>query len=470
MKSNNWIYSFFISLALLFWNPISYFLIYGRIQIFSQSQNYIFYWIYSLIFIIGIVFIYLIQKNKLNENSKKLIFSITFLGIIFSIFVVANIIVGLSSSNDSENVQSPRNLIFEPNSRAKYHTSEFSFDAIINNIGLRDEEINIDKGDKCRILCFGDSWTYGWGVNINESWPKMLEKYLNDSGYSNIEVINCGRPAMYTTKYKLFMEKYVPLLKPDLVLVGVLQLDDLVQLYPNKLRENQIQIFNKTGIIKNIWLKVRSIFLRFLKYSFNNILPSSKSVDITSKWEIWSASIMDDFSYWQKIRFHTLDETEQNMFISGNLDPALLDWYMNFPDRVTIFNNPDHPATKYSIREMGRDIKAMNNLCNEYNSDLIFVNIPMDYFTGHVIVRDPSNVLNSYYITHNNIDSIYRSIAEANNLHYIEMTNHFIELKNKTDYFFKYDGHPNENGYDEIAKFICNKLIENNASLLRINK
>ena len=164
------------------------------------------------------------------------------------------------------------------------------------------------------------------------------------------------------------------------------------------------------------------------------------------------------------------DETEQNMFKSGNLDPSLLDWYMNFPDRVAIFNNPNHPATKYSISEMGKDIKAMNNLCKEYNSDLIFVNIPMDYFTGHVVIRDPSNTLNSYYITHNNIDSIYRSIAETNDIPYIEMTNHFIGLENKTDYFFKYDGHPNEKGYDEIAKYVYENLITDNASLLRINR
>ncbi len=408
------------------------------------------------------------MRKKLKDKYKNIILSLTLTGILFSIFVIANIIVGLSSSKDFEYIQNNRNLIFEPNSTAKYRTTEFSFDAVINSIGLRDNEINIDKGDKYRILCFGDSWTYGWGVNIYDSWPKMLQNYLNNNGYPNIEVINCGRPAMYTTKYKIFMEKYVPLLKPDLVLVGVLQLDDLVQLFPSNLADNQV--YNTAGIINNIKLKITSVILRYFNYSFNNLLPSSKAVDITSKWEKWSASIMDDFSYWQKIRFNLLDETEQNMFKNGNLDPSLLDWYMNFPDRVTIFNNPNHPATKYCINEMGKDFKEMNNICKENNSDLIFINIPMDYFTGHVVVRDPSNILNSYYIEHNNIDSIYRSIAEANNLPYIEMTDHFIELDNKTDYFFKYDGHPNEKGYNEIAKFIYINLIEDDAYLLGINK
>lgn len=458
MKSNNRIYSFFISLALLFWNPISYFLIYGKIQIFSQSQNYIFFWIYSILFIIGIVFIYLIQKNKLNVNSKNLILSITFTGILFSVFVIANNIVGLSTNNKTEKILNPRNLIFEPNSTAMYHTTEFDFEAKINSLGLRDYEINIDKGSKYRILCFGDSWTYGWGVNINDSWPKKLEKYLHIRGFKYIEVINCGRPAMYTTNYKNYIQKYVPLLKPDLVLVGVLQLDDLVQLFPNKITANQV--FNNAGIINIFARKTKSIILRYLKYSFSNILLSSKTVNVTSDWEEACVSMIEDFNYWQNIRFYTLNETVQSLFKSGNLDPALLDWAINFPDRITIFNDPNHPATKYSIREMGKDFKIMNEICKINNSDLIFINIPMNYFTGHIVIKNPSDILNSYFKNNNNIDSIYQSVADENNLPYIEMTDHFIGLENKSDYLFKYDGHPNEKGYDEMAKYIGKQLIE----------
>lgn len=104
----------------------------------------------------------------------------------------------------------------------------------------------------------------------------------------------------------------------------------------------------------------------------------------------------------------------------------------------------------------------MMGICNKYNSDLIFINIPVNYFTGHIVIRTPSDILNSYYETHNNIDPIYRSIANSNNLPYIELTDHFISLQNKSKYLFKYDGHPNEKGYEEIAKYIGKQLIKNN--------
>ena len=108
---------------------------------------------------------------------------------------------------------------------------------------------------------------------------------------------------------------------------------------------------------------------------------------------------------------------------------------------------------------MNKDFKMMRDICDKNTSKLIFINIPTNYFTGHKVIGTPNDVLNPYFEKNNNIDHIYSSIAKANNLPYIEMTNHFIGLENKSDYFFKYDGHPNEIGYAEMAKYIGKQLI-----------
>lgn len=79
-----------------------------------------------------------------------------------------------------------------------------------------------------------------------------------------------------------------------------------------------------------------------------------------------------------------------------------------------------------------------------------------------ILIRTPSDVLNTYFKNNNNIDSIYQSVANANNLPYIELTDHFIGLQDKSDYLFRYDGHPNEKGYTEIGNYIGEQLIENN--------
>lgn len=458
MKSNNKIYSFFIIIALLFWNPISYFLIYGNTAVYSEISIHIFYWI---VFISGILLILLIQKNMLNDRIKNIVFSMALIGILFSTFVIIDRAVSLVTNDEMTQVHKQEWLIFEPNSKAHYQTVEFDYVVNINSLGLRDKEFNIEKGGKYRILCFGDSWTFGWGVNVENSWPKKLGQYLLANGFENIEVINCGYPGGYTSTYKKSMGKIVPLLKPDLVLVGVLQLDDLAQLYQNNVINSQ-----SGGKIK-IKRKIKSVMKSYLKYSLKSIFISSNPVEIKLNWGKASKSMMENFSPMQNISFYALNDSVRSLFRSGDLNPGLVRYYINFSDRIAIFNNPNHPATKFSIQEMDKDIKGMRDVCYKNNSDLIFINIPINNFTGHNVIRAPSDILNSYYETHNNIDPIYRSVANANNLPYIEMTNHFIGLQNKSEYLFKYDGHPNEKGYEEIAKYIGKQLIELNHLIKR---
>lgn len=469
MKSDK-IIVFFIAVAMLFWNPISYYILYHNTDIYdARNVKLAFY----IVFVLCIFFIFLIKKKYTNKTFINLIFTFSFSSLIFGFIVFVNFLLGLVlSSNQIGEVENTdgtpkkEGLIFEPNIKALYKTSEFDYTASINSLGLRDHEINIDKGDKYRVLCFGDSWTFGWGVEIENSWPKRLEKYLNDKGINNIEVINCGQGGQYTSTYKQYMKKAIPLLKPDLVLVGVLQLDDLAQLY-----ENNFKYSHKIQSTQNIfepsyWSKIVFVLKKFLKSStfnifklFNNI-NKPKIIEVKSNWETSSMNIISSFNHLQTIRFYSLDDSVQNMFKSGNLNPGLLNYYINFTDRIIIFNNPKHKATIYAIEEMNKDVKSMTEICYKNNSQLVFINMPSADFTGHIVIKTPSDILNNYFLDNNKIDSTYQSLALKNNLPYIELSKHFIDLKEKDKYFFKFDGHPNVIGYDEIAKYIANQLID----------
>jgi hypothetical protein len=91
--NNNKIYSIFIALALIYWNPISYFLFYSNTPVYCKPI----YFLHWIIFITGILFIFLIQKNKLNETIKNIVFMIAFVGIFFSSLVVVDKIIGIPS-------------------------------------------------------------------------------------------------------------------------------------------------------------------------------------------------------------------------------------------------------------------------------------------------------------------------------------------------------------------------------------
>lgn len=66
----------------------------------------------------------------------------------------------------------------------------------INSNGLRDREIPYEKpADTYRILCLGDSVTLGWGVNLDETFNRILERDFNRGGLKpgfRIETLNMG--------------------------------------------------------------------------------------------------------------------------------------------------------------------------------------------------------------------------------------------------------------------------------------
>jgi lysophospholipase L1-like esterase len=418
----------------------------------------------------GITAIILIIHYKINNGLKNIVFSVAIIGILFAALVLIDRVIGIIFfQKETNQALINEGLIFEPNSKARYKTDEFDYNAEINNLGLRDIEINIDKKNKFRILCFGDSFTFGWGVKAENSWPKKLEKFLKMKGYKYIEVINCGRGDQYTSGYRKYIEKVVPFLKPDLVLVGVTQGDDLAQIY-----ENDFLLKTRKISIYSIFNRVIASFLNFLNKSFHNILiiskyNSNKELDIASNWKNSSLNMIYNFDNHQKLIYDSIYYSVKERFESGNLNAGLLHVYVDLPEMFLIFNDPLNTKTLYSINEMKKDVTGMKMICSKNNSKLIFINLPISDFTGHNVIRTPTmDVINKYLYKNNNIDSIYKSVALFSNIPYYELTDRFKKLTDKSAYYYKYDGHPNEKGYEEIANGIGEYLnMENTLQIIK---
>ncbi len=92
----------------------------------------------------------------------------------------------------------------------------------INSLGLRGvREIRPTKPDGVlRVACVGDSFTYGHGVNDDETWPHQLEQALATRlGVGRVEVLNFGVSAYEITQEVRQIETMVMRFDPDLVLL-----------------------------------------------------------------------------------------------------------------------------------------------------------------------------------------------------------------------------------------------------------
>src|SRR6266550_2312638 len=146
-----------------------------------------------------------------------------------SLFVVLIMSVGLDRLAGFFVSSHEPGLIFPRNVTRHFQTPEFSFTTTTNSLGFRDRDFSQSKTVRARIVTLGDSFTYGWGVEAEESWPKALEQRLRSSGL-DVEVANLGKHGASPRDYADIAEKSISLLHPDVVIVGVLQGDDLAQM------------------------------------------------------------------------------------------------------------------------------------------------------------------------------------------------------------------------------------------------
>ncbi len=84
-----------------------------------------------------------------------------------------------------------------PNTVARHVEEDFDVEVRINSHGLRDRDIPYERpaGQK-RVLAVGDSFTFGYGVELEDAFCKVAERLLSPQG--DVAVLNCGAPSWGT--------------------------------------------------------------------------------------------------------------------------------------------------------------------------------------------------------------------------------------------------------------------------------
>lgn len=86
-----------------------------------------------------------------------------------------------------------------------------------NSRGFRDTERSVETPPgTTRVLCCGDSFTWGWGVEQDEIYTTVLERCYRDAG-SAVEVLNAGVGGYSTDQLLLFLNREGLSYSPDYV-------------------------------------------------------------------------------------------------------------------------------------------------------------------------------------------------------------------------------------------------------------
>ncbi len=97
-----------------------------------------------------------------------------------------------------------------------------------NELGLRDKPIRPKRPDDFRVLCLGDSVTFGQGVAQEHTFCQRMEDSLTSLLGRDVDVINSGVPGYNTNQQDTFLQKHGDDLDPDLVVLVYVHNDILV--------------------------------------------------------------------------------------------------------------------------------------------------------------------------------------------------------------------------------------------------
>lgn len=345
-------------------------------------------------------------------------------------------------------------LIFPTNTTRHFQTPEFSFTVKTNSMGFRDREFEDRLRARTRILALGDSFTYGWGVEIDQSWPKVLEQRLRRAGL-DVEVANLGKPAGSPRSYADIAERAVPVLKPDLVIVAVLQGDDLAQMdLPPEPQISQ----DKTADASIRYPRTRALANRLYPTFLALIDERQNSASVLARqWQREAQIFLTVFTPDEKVHLEQIDAQAREAFVNGELNPALVYLGIHQPEYFRQTLDPNSVKVKAWVSKMAEQFARIKSLAKRNNADVLFVSMPYGMYVSSASLksrerlgfRSAPEMLNT-----SAEDEEIRSACQMAEVAFSEYTREFRQASIQENLFFELDGHINVAGHNYFAKVI----------------
>jgi hypothetical protein len=284
--------------------------------------------------------------------------------------------------------------------RADYH---------FDNFGVRSSLVN-DSNPESKVLVLGDSFTFGWLLNIEDTYIELLAQANKQHTF-----INAAAGGWGAADYTAYLETYCSKIKPDITLI-VMNADDIGRMLSSKLyaynSDSKLVTRSKYELTRRDLLKSKLNAFPLYSYFIENshLFSLARSTYLGSN----TAARKEN----------ELEQPKISTF--GALNVASI----------------DH-SNKFSLA-MFTHLKEVSKICE---TDLRVI------FSG---VQEKNNF--EVYPTLEFIDYARKvSFFEEVGITFIDLTNspQLIEYRNNPKkYIIENDGHPNEAGAELIYKVI----------------
>ncbi len=332
-------------------------------------------------------------------------------------------------------------------------TREFTHKASTNSLGTRGKDFSKDKKEGTyRILFLGDSMTFGWGVEDDQTYPALVEKYLNDSGvggkYSKVETINAGFADGWSIDdYYVYYKEIGSKFKPDLVIVDFFPYNDI------------------SDMMEQVWEKVDS------KGYPEKIISTTHKVEgeylVSRKKTNWKLEFPVLRNYHLGILFmnalekaspETVRKIESILGISHEKELVPIEERLSC---IYSMIEKNCPAVLWSNVDKAKLIlTGFKEVTKENNHELLVtIMASPDQAVPLSEKKDRLKLLTS-----SEPQKYFREYMDKEGIRYLDLLPVLSE-GNAQRYFFKQDGHLNKEGHQQVAREIVKFLQEMNSSV-----
>jgi len=315
-----------------------------------------------------------------------------------------------------------------PNCHSRFTTFEWDTDVKINAEGFRDDEIAPKEQFDLRILMLGDSMTWGYGVEKEETFSEVLQQKLKAKGI-NADVINAGATSYSPTLEYLLLKNKGLSYQPDIVILN-LDMSDIQDDY--NYNQERAEFDQDGNVIRVSGIKEQTT----LFYKIRNKMQLNRF--IFDKLNLIDSRLIKK-------------EEKQNIMPLG--DPKT--------DRYAILRDMPVQDEAEHWKRTFHYISLINELCKKNDITFILTLYPYgvqvsadEWSLGRHLFGFSSDAVHS-----DAPQQKVKQFAEENGIMYVEMLDSFKE-SDTFPLYFAYDGHINRDGHALAAEVLYSSLVE----------